>query len=200
MLRSPLLVLVLSTTLAAPMGCSCSKKAPPPVEPEESEVDESEQEDNSDFSQFKKSKKKKRKKKRTKPSTPPTRQEGLEALEEGRMLIEEAEFVAAERELRIAAAAGVEGGDKMLLRVRAELAAEQTIVSAQKKIAARDYAGARADLKRVPPGLILSDYARVAVQKLAEQESEARKELVDKVNKRLEIPDSGAGEEAPPAP
>ncbi|MGC4121116.1 MAG: hypothetical protein QM765_42370 [Myxococcales bacterium] len=120
-MRSPFIIVVLSATLALPVGCSKSQQ---PAPAEESEVEE-QQDDTSDFGQFKKSKKKKRKKKHTKPSTPPTRQEGLEALEEGRMLIEEAEFVSAERELRVAAAAGVEGGDKMLLRVRSELAAEQ---------------------------------------------------------------------------
>ncbi len=192
-MRSPLVIVLLSAALALPLGCS--KKGPAQAESEVAEAEE----DTSDFGQFKKSKRKKRKKKRTKPSSPPTRQEGLEALEEGRMLIEEAEFVSAERELRIAAAAGVEGGDKMLLRVRAELEAEQIILAAQKKIAARDFAGAKSDLRRVPAGLILSDYARQALQKLDKQEIEARKELIDKVSKRFELPDAGepADEPAP---
>ncbi|HEY3448273.1 MAG TPA: hypothetical protein VGK67_18095 [Myxococcales bacterium] len=196
-MRSPLTIFVLSAALALPLGCN--KPQPTPTETAEPEIEEG-QDDGSDLSQFKKSKKKKRKKKRTKPSSPPTRQEGLEALEEGRMLIEEAEFVSAERELRVAAAAGVEGGDKMLLRVRAELAAEQSILAAQKKIAAKDYVGARGDLKRVPAGLILSDYARQALARIAEQEVEARKELIDKVSKRLEAPDSGEGEADPQPP
>jgi len=196
-MRSPVLFALLAVLLALPLGCE--KPPPPPPPAEEAAVDEEPPEDTGELGQFLKSKKKQRARKRTKASMPPTRQQGLEALEEGRMLIEEAEFVAAERELRIAAAAGVEDGDRLLLRVRNELAAEKLILSAQKKLAANDVGGARADLQRVPAGLILSDYARQTLEKIAARESDARKELLEKVNRR--IADSGdAGEAAQAAP
>ena len=154
-------LLGLMTFLAAG---ACSKPAPtPPAEPVAEE--RVEPADEGELGLFKKARKKGRKHRKTVASSPPTRQEGVAALDEGRQLIEEADFRAAEAELRIAAAAGVNGGDELLLRVRREIDAENLIASAQRKLAARDVAGARAEFQRVPSGLILSDYARQSLEK-----------------------------------
>lgn len=186
--------------LAALFLFSCTKKpevAAPVEEPVEEEVV---QEDNSELSQFRKSRKKVRKRKKTKPANPPTRQDGLAALEEGKLLVEEADFRGAERELRIAAAAGIDGADALLLRVRGEMAAEERIAAAQKKIALRDFEGARAELARVPDGYILTDIARNLAQRLEQRETEARKELLDKAAQKFETGAPDAAEEKAPEP
>jgi len=180
---------------------SCTKKPEVAVvEPvAETPVEDVVEEDSSELGQFRKARKKVRKRKKTKPATPPTRQDGLAALEEGKQLVEEADFRAAERELRIAAAAGVDGADALLFRVRGEISAEDRIAGAQKKIAVRDFEGARAELARVPDGYILSEIARGIAQRLEQREVDARRELLDRAAQKFESADAATGP-APDAP
>jgi len=181
---------------AALLLTACPKTERPPGD--EATVQEP-VDDGSDLSEFRKARKKGRTHKKTKVSGLPTRAEGQAALTEGQQLIEEADFRAAEGELRIAAAAGIDGSDALLLRVRREIAAEDAIVAAQKKIADKDYAGARADLRRVVGGLVLTDLAKQMTSKLDQRDADARKELQAKVAGRFEA-DASMPDAAPSAP
>lgn len=185
MFRRYLLVLLSAALCAAP-GCTKSGSAPAAEEAAEIAIEGSE------LSKFRASRTKKRKRKKTKASVPPTRDEGATAMIEARLLLEEADFRAAESELRIAAAAGVAGADDLLARVRSEIVAENLIIAAQKKEAAGDWQGARADLSRVLPGLILSTIAERQLARLDEREAATRKQMLDKATERL----SGEGAES----
>lgn len=181
MARTYVLVLLAVAVLA---GASCSRSEAPPPAPAAAE--------GSELAAFRASRTKGRKHKKTKASVPPTREEGATAMAEARLLLEEAEFRAAEGELRIAAAAGIPGADDLLARIRGEIAAEELILSAQKKEAARDWAGARAELSRVPQGFILTTIAERQLARLDEREAATRKQIVDKASQRL----SGEGADA----
>lgn len=180
-----LCVLLACSFVFAEPGCTCNKA------PQESSV----QEDDSPLAKFRKKRRKIRKRKKRAPSTPPTREDGLAALEEAKLLVEEAEFREAEKELRVAAGAGTTGADELLYRMRNEIEAEDRILAGQKKLAALDLEGARADLEAVAPGLILSELAREMLETLAEKEVEKRKAMIEKASQRFEEEEGKGGEE-----
>ncbi|MGI5861380.1 MAG: hypothetical protein ACOX6T_04900 [Myxococcales bacterium] len=187
--RQLCIVLACSFVLAGP-GCTCNES------PQESSV----QEDDSPLAKFRKKRRKIRKRKKRTPSNPPTREDGIAALGEAKLLLEEADFREAEKELRIAAAAGTPGADGLLYRVRNEIEAEDRIISAQKKIALLDFEGARADLEAVAPGLILSEISREMLETLAEKEGQKRKATLEKASQRIEAKEEEeVGEEEEPA-
>ena len=170
------------------VGCPKTSDAPAPDEPAVQEPPD----DGSDLSEFRKARKKGHSHKKSRFSNPPTRAEGQAALVEGRELVEEADFRSAESDLRVAAAAGIDGADALLLRVRREIAAEDAILAAQRKLADKDYSGARTDLRRVGAGLILSDLSRQMIGKLDQRDADARKELLAKATQKFD-PDASVG-------
>ena len=180
-----LCVLLACSFVFAGPGCTCNKA------PQESSL----QEDDSPLAKVRKKRRKMRKRKKRAPSNPPTREDGLAALEEAKLLVEEAEFREAEKELRVAAGAGTGGADELLYRVRNEIEAEDRILAGQKKLAALDLEGARADLEAVAPGLILSELAREMLETLAEKEVEKRKAMIEKASQRFEEEEGKGGEE-----
>jgi hypothetical protein len=170
MARSFWLLILAAVVLST--SCTCTKSSPSA-------------EQGSELVKYRAAHKKKRKYHATRPSSPPTRDEGQAALAEARALLEETNFPDAEKELRIAAAAGVPGADDLLAKVRAELGAEEHVVAAEKKMEAHDWEGARSELGQVPSGLILSDVAQLEIGRLDQLAEEARKQMVEQVADRV---------------
>lgn len=181
-------------------SCTCGKK----TESAASETSETSlaAEDDSPLGQFRKKLKRRKRQKRA-VSTPPTREDGLAALEEARLLLEEADFRAAEAELKIAAAAGISKADEQLFRVRTEIEAEDRIIRAQKLISAGNHAAARGELEQVPSGVLLSDLSVQLLESLSSKESAERRSALKKAAERLGEPDeepAGPGADEPSVP
>ena len=129
----------------------------------------------------------------------PTRDEGQKAFTLGKALMRDGDFKGAEVELKTASAAGIEGSDKMLLRVRTEAAGEDLFTSARKKIEASDFGGARKDLAQVPPGTVVATKARALLAEIDQREVTAYKEMKEKASERLGLlPDAGEEKKAEP--
>lgn len=131
------------------------------------------------------------------PGEVPTREQGLKALAEARELLKSAEFAKAEPRLKVAAAAGIDGADKLLLKVRSEQRASDLFTSAKKKIAEGDLGGARADLGQIPESTAATARAKELIEDLAKREENAEKEMMAAAANKLAAPEPDAGAPAP---
>ncbi len=131
---------------------------------------------------------------------PPSRDDAQQAFNLGKALFRDGDFKGAEEQLKVASAAGLDGADKLLLRVRSEARGEELFLSARKKMEEKDYTGAKKDLQQIPASTVIAAKAKALIAEINGIESSEVKEMRQHAAERLGLVDGGLEAAAAPAP